>query len=101
MLSRDQVLHVARLARLELSEPEVERMAGELSKVLDHVETINGLSGLDGVEPTTHVVDLENALRPDEPRPSLPPEVALASAPDPASGGFRVPSPGAGANPTQ
>ena len=100
MLSRDQVLHVARLARLELSEPEVERMAGELSKVLDHVETINQLSDLDGVEPTSHVVELENALRPDVPRPSLPREVALASAPDPASGGFRVPSPGAGANPT-
>ncbi len=101
MLSRDQVLHVARLARLELSEPEVERMAGELSKVHDHVETIAQLGDLDGVEPTTHVVDVENALRPDEPRPSLPPEVALAAAPDPALGGFRVPSPGAGANPTE
>ena len=100
MLSRDQVLHVARLARLELSEAEVERMAGELSKVLDHVETIAGLGDLDGVPPTSHVVDVENALRPDEPRPSLPRDVALAAAPDPAPGGFRVPSPGAGANPT-
>jgi len=100
MLSRDQVLHVARLARLELSEPEVERMAGELSKVLGHIETIEQLQDLDGVAPTSHVVDVENALRADEPRPSLPPEVALAAAPDPASGGFRVPSPGAGANPT-
>lgn len=94
MLSRDQVLHVARLARLALTEPEVERMARELSKVLDHVETISRLD-LDGVPPTSHVVDLDNALRPDEPRPSLPLEVALASAPDPALGGFRVPSPGA------
>jgi aspartyl-tRNA(Asn)/glutamyl-tRNA(Gln) amidotransferase subunit C len=101
MLTRDQVLHVARLARLELSEPEVERMAGELSKVLDHVETIDQLDDLDGVAPTTHVVDVENALRPDDPRPSLPPDVALASAPDSARGGFRVPSPGGGANPTQ
>lgn len=100
MLSRDQVLHVARLARLELSEPEVERMAGELSKVLDHIETIEELSDLDGVAPTSHVVDVENALRPDEPRPSLPPDVALAAAPDRGFGGFRVPSPGAGANPT-
>jgi aspartyl-tRNA(Asn)/glutamyl-tRNA(Gln) amidotransferase subunit C len=99
MLSRDQVLHVARLARLELTEPEVERMAGELSKVLDHVETIGELD-LDGVAPTSHVVDVVNALRPDEPRPSLPRETALAAAPDPATGGFRVPSPGAGANPT-
>jgi len=94
MLSRDQVLHVARLARLELSEPEVQRMAEELSKVLDHVETIDALN-LEGVLPTSHVVDLDNALRPDAPRPSLPAEVALASAPDPALGGFRVPSPGA------
>ena len=100
MLSRDQVLHVARLARLELSEPEVERMAGELSKVLDHIETIEQLGDLEGVAPTTHVVALENALRADEPRPSWPSEVVLAAAPDPGLGGFRVPSPGAGANPT-
>jgi aspartyl-tRNA(Asn)/glutamyl-tRNA(Gln) amidotransferase subunit C len=99
MLSRDQVLHVARLARLELTEPEVERMSGELSKVLDHVEMIGRLD-LEGVPPTSHVVDVVNALRPDEPRPSLPRETALTSAPDPALGGFRVPSPGAGANPT-
>jgi aspartyl-tRNA(Asn)/glutamyl-tRNA(Gln) amidotransferase subunit C len=95
MLSRDQVLHVARLARLELTEPEVERMAGELSKVLDHVETIGELD-LDGVAPTSHVVDVVNALRPDEPRPSLPRETALQSAPDTGDDGFRVPSPGAG-----
>ncbi len=94
MLSRDQVLHVARLARLEITEAEVERFSGELSKVLDYVETINELD-LDGVEPTSHVVAVENALRADEPRPSLPVEAALESAPDPALGGFRVPSPGA------
>ena len=94
MLSRDQVLHVARLARLELTDEEVERFSGELSKVLDHIETIGELD-LDGVEPTSHVVAVENALRADEPRPSLPVETALESAPDPALGGFRVPSPGA------
>jgi aspartyl-tRNA(Asn)/glutamyl-tRNA(Gln) amidotransferase subunit C len=94
MLSRDQVLHVARLARLELSEEEVERMAAELAKVLDYVELIGTLD-LDGVEPTSHVVAVENVLREDEPRPSLPQDVALASAPDVAQGGFRVPSPGA------
>jgi len=94
MLSRDQVLHVARLARLELTELEVGRMAEELSKVLDHVEMMASLD-LDGVAATSHVVDLDNALRPDEPRPSLPADVALAAAPDPALGGFRVPSPGA------
>jgi aspartyl-tRNA(Asn)/glutamyl-tRNA(Gln) amidotransferase subunit C len=95
MLSRDQVLHVARLARLELSEEEVERFSGELSKVLDWVETIGELGDLEDVPPTSHVVDIQNALRADEPRPSLPVEVALAAAPDAAMGGFRVPSPAA------
>jgi aspartyl-tRNA(Asn)/glutamyl-tRNA(Gln) amidotransferase subunit C len=96
VLSRDQVLYVARLARLELTDEEVERFSGELSKVLDHIEKISELGDLEGVEPTSHVVRVENALRADEPRPSLPAEVALESAPDPAPGGFRVPSPGAG-----
>ena len=95
MLSRDQVLHVARLARLELTGEEVERFAGELSKVLDHVETISELGDLADVPPTSHVVQVENVLRGDEPRPSLPRDVALAAAPDAADGGFRVPSPGA------
>ena len=96
MLSRDQVLHVARLARLQLSDQEVERMAGELSKVLDHIEKIGELGDLDDVEPTSHVVAVENALRADEPQPCLTQEQALAAAPDAAQGGFRVPSPGAG-----
>jgi aspartyl-tRNA(Asn)/glutamyl-tRNA(Gln) amidotransferase subunit C len=94
MLDRDQVLHVARLARLELTEPEVQRMAAELSHVLDHIEKIAELD-LEGVAPTSHVVDVVNVLRPDEPQPCLPREVALASAPEPLSGGFGVPSPGA------
>jgi aspartyl-tRNA(Asn)/glutamyl-tRNA(Gln) amidotransferase subunit C len=95
MLSRDQVLHVARLARLELSEEELEVMAGELSGVLGHIEKISELGDLEDVAPTSHVVAVENALRADEPRPCLPREVVLASAPDPAQDGFRVPSPGA------
>lgn len=93
MIDRQQVLHVAALARLELSEEEVERMASELSHVLDHIETISELD-LDDVEPTSHVVDIENALRPDEPQPSLPREKALEQAPETAQGGFVVPSPG-------
>ncbi len=94
MIDRAQVHHVARLARLDLDEEEVERMARELSAVLEHVERIGELD-LDGVEPTSHVIELVNALRPDEPRPSLPREAALDSAPDVAAEGFRVPSPGA------
>ena len=92
VIDRDQVLHVARLARLKLSEEEVERMAGELSGILDHVERINELD-LESVEPTSHVVKVENVLRPDEPRPSWSREEILEPAPDPASGAFRVPSP--------
>ena len=83
---------MAELARLALSESEAEQMAGELSTILDHVERLNELE-LDDVEPTTHVVPLENVLRADQPRPSLDRDVALASAPDGSEGAFRVPSP--------
>jgi aspartyl-tRNA(Asn)/glutamyl-tRNA(Gln) amidotransferase subunit C len=96
VLSRDQVLHVARLARLELTDEEIERLSGELSKVLDWVETIEELGDLADVPPTSHVIEVENVLRADEPRPSWPVDEVLASAPDAALGGFRVPSPGAG-----
>jgi aspartyl-tRNA(Asn)/glutamyl-tRNA(Gln) amidotransferase subunit C len=95
MIDREQVLHVAKLARLRLSDEEVERMSGELSAILEHVDNINELD-LEGVEPTTHVVPLENVLREDEPRPSLPRERALEQAPDADDAGFRVPSPGQG-----
>jgi aspartyl-tRNA(Asn)/glutamyl-tRNA(Gln) amidotransferase subunit C len=95
MIDREQVLHVARLARLRLSDEEVARMQLELSTILDHIEKLNELD-LEGVEPTSHVVELENVLRDDAPRPSLPREKALEQAPDAAAGGFRVPSPGQG-----
>ena len=93
MIDREQVLHVARLARLELGEQEIERMSRELSSVLDHIEKVSELD-LEGVEPTSHVVKLENVTRPDEPRASWPPERILEGAPDVAQGGFRVPTPG-------
>ena len=93
MIDRDQVLHVARLARLHLEDDELDRMSRELSGVLDHIEKISELD-LEGVPPTSHVVEIENVLRADEPRPSWPRERILEQAPDPASGGFRVPSPG-------
>src|SRR5271167_4065512 len=92
VIARDEVLHVARLARLALTEEEIEPMARELSAVLDHVARIGELD-LDGVAPTSHVVDMTGALRPDEPRPCLPREVALAQAPAVADDGFLVPSP--------
>ena len=92
MIDREQVLHVARLARLALSDEEVETMARELSGILEHVDRIAQLD-LEGVEPTSHVVELENVWRPDEPRPSWPREQMLEQAPEPAQGAFRVPSP--------
>ena len=94
MIDREQVLHVARLARLALTEDEVERMSRELSKVLDHIEKIGELDLAD-VPPTSHVVDVVDALREDVPAPSLPVDVVLAQAPDAVAGGFRVPSPDA------
>ena len=92
MIDREQVLHVARLARLELTEEEVERMSQELFNVLGYIEMIGELD-LDGVPPTTHVIEVSNALRPDVVEPSLPHEFALESAPATANGGFLVPSP--------
>ncbi len=92
VIDREQVLHVAKLARLRLTDEEVEKMASELSGILEHVEHISELD-LDGVEPTSHVTALQNVLRPDEPRPSWSRDEVLERAPDPASGSFRVPSP--------
>jgi aspartyl-tRNA(Asn)/glutamyl-tRNA(Gln) amidotransferase subunit C len=92
VIEREQVLHVAKLARLGLSEEEIQTMATELSGILEHVDRIAELD-LDDVEPTSHVIALENVLRPDVPHESLAPKVALAQAPDPVDGAFRVPSP--------
>ena len=93
MIDREQVLHVARLARLRLTDDEVERMSSELSTILDHIEKISELD-LEDVEPTSHVVEVENVLRADEPHESWPRERILEPAPDAADDGFRVPSPG-------
>ena len=93
MLEHAQVLHVARLARLGLTEEEVERMGEELSNVLDHVDRIRELD-LEGVAPTSHAVELAGVMRADEPEPCLDRDVILAAAPEPVDGGFGVPSPG-------
>jgi aspartyl-tRNA(Asn)/glutamyl-tRNA(Gln) amidotransferase subunit C len=92
VIAREEVLHVARLARLALSEQELEPMARELSAVLDHIAKMAELD-LSDVPPTSHVVEVTGSLRPDEPRPSLPREVVLAQAPAVSDGGFLVPSP--------
>ncbi len=85
-------MHVARLARLELSEQEIEPLARELSAVLDHIAKISELE-LDGVAPMSHVMEVTGALRPDIPRDCLPRELALQQAPVVQDGGFVVPSP--------
>ena len=95
MIDREQVLHVAKLARLSFSDEEVDRLAPELSKIVEYVEQMDRLD-LEGVEPTSHVVELQNVLREDVPRESLPKERALEQAPDLTADGFRVPSPGQG-----
>jgi aspartyl-tRNA(Asn)/glutamyl-tRNA(Gln) amidotransferase subunit C len=92
VIDREQVLHVARLARLALTDEEIERMSSELPAILEHVERMNELD-LDGVDPTSHVIGLENVLRSDDPRPSWERDRILEAAPDPSAGAFRVPSP--------
>jgi aspartyl-tRNA(Asn)/glutamyl-tRNA(Gln) amidotransferase subunit C len=91
-ISRDEVLHVAKLARLELSEGELARFAEQLSAILDAVGKVAELD-LSEVEPTAHPLELSNVWAEDEPRPSLDVEDALANAPDRDYGGFfRVPA---------
>jgi aspartyl-tRNA(Asn)/glutamyl-tRNA(Gln) amidotransferase subunit C len=92
-ISREDVLHVASLARLEIPEAEVARVQEELGAILEAVGKVSELD-LAGVEPTSHPLDLVNRWAEDEPRPSLPREEALANAPDPADGSFRVPAAG-------
>ena len=92
-ISREDVLHVAALARLEIPADEIERMREQLGAILEAVGKVSELD-LGGVEPTSHPLDLVNQWAADEPRPSLSREEALANAPDPAEGSFRVPAVG-------
>jgi aspartyl-tRNA(Asn)/glutamyl-tRNA(Gln) amidotransferase subunit C len=90
-ISRDEVLHVAGLARLELTDEEVERFREQLNAILEAVGKVAELD-LSDVEPTAHPLDLVNAWADDEPRPSLSVEEALANAPDRNRDLFRVPA---------
>jgi aspartyl-tRNA(Asn)/glutamyl-tRNA(Gln) amidotransferase subunit C len=92
-ITRDDVLHVARLARLEIPEGEVEAVQAQLGAILEAVGKVSELD-LSDVEPTSHPLDVVNVWGADEPRPSLSVEDALANAPDPADGHFRVPAVG-------
>ena len=89
-ITPDDVRHVARLARLELSEAELERMRAEMDAILAYMDKLRSLDTT-GVEPTSHAVPLRNVMRDDEPRPSFPRDDMLANAPDRAGDFFRVP----------
>ncbi len=88
-LTLEDVEHVARLARLRLSPAELEKMRDQLSNILDHFQMLQQID-VSAVPPTAQVTDLTNVMRPDEVRPSLPREQALANAPEQQDGMFRV-----------
>ena len=90
-ITRDEVVHVAKLARLELTEDELERFAGQLNAILEAVGKVSELDLAD-VEPTLHPLELSNVWAEDEPRPSLPVEETLANAPEREGDAFRVPA---------
>ncbi len=88
-LSREEVLHIARLARLGLTEEDVERFREQLSNILENFEVLKEVES-EGVTPTTHAVHLQNVLREDEVAPSLPQDEVLANAPQQEEGHFKV-----------
>jgi aspartyl-tRNA(Asn)/glutamyl-tRNA(Gln) amidotransferase subunit C len=89
-LTRDEVAHVAKLARLELTEDELDLFTGQLAQVLDHAADVASLD-LDGVAPTAHAMAVTNVLRPDEVRPVLDRNEVLAQAPSVEDHRFKVP----------
>ena len=89
-IDREQLLHVARLARLELREEDVERLGAQLNDILAAVSKVSELD-LSDVPPTSHPLDVVNVWAEDEPRPSLPVEEALANAPEREGSYFKVP----------
>ena len=89
-IDREQLLHVAHLARLELRESELERLGAQLNDILDAVSKVSELD-LSDVPPTAHPLELQNAWDEDVPRPCLPIDDVFANAPDRDGGFFRVP----------
>ena len=89
-ITRADVAHVAALARLELTDAELELFTGQLAAVLDHAADVEALD-TEGVPPTAHPLELENVLRDDEVRPSLSRDEVLGMAPSSEGGRFRVP----------
>ncbi len=90
MISREDVVHVARLARLALTDAELETLREQLNAILSHIDALRAVD-TSGVEPTSHAVPQFNVMRDDEPRPCFPVEEMLANAPDRVGDFFRVP----------
>lgn len=89
-ITKEQVAHVAKLAKLTVSEEEKEKLTLQLEQILNYVGQLNELN-TDGVEPTSHAILMENVFREDEEKPSLPVDAALQNAPDQEKGFFKVP----------
>ncbi len=89
-ISKEDVIHVAHLARLELDEAAVDKFSNQLGTILDYVDTLNRLDTT-GVQPTSHAIFLTNAFREDEIRPHLDLDLALSNAPEKEDGTFSVP----------
>jgi len=89
-ITKEEVIHVAQLARLDMDEESIDAFAGQIGKILDYVDTLNR-ADTDGVEPTSHAISLTNAFREDVETPSLDPDDALANAPEKEDGSFVVP----------
>jgi aspartyl-tRNA(Asn)/glutamyl-tRNA(Gln) amidotransferase subunit C len=90
VISREDVVHVARLARLALTDAELETMLEQLNAILSHIDALKAVD-TSGIEPTSHAVPQFNVMREDEPRPCFPAEEMLANAPDRVDNFFRVP----------
>lgn len=90
MISRKEVEHVARLARLHFDDEELARLQGELSQIIDYVQQLAELD-LSGLQPTSHAVALKNVFRPDVPVQGLTQEEAMSNGPDVERGQFVVP----------
>ncbi|MFD0871082.1 Aspartyl/glutamyl-tRNA(Asn/Gln) amidotransferase subunit C [Chlamydia abortus] len=90
-ISMQDVEHVAKLARLDLTEEEKQTFTGQLNAILKYAEQLNSID-TDGVEPTSHVVPMSNVMREDEVRPSLPLDKVFLNAPDEEEGQFKVPA---------
>jgi aspartyl-tRNA(Asn)/glutamyl-tRNA(Gln) amidotransferase subunit C len=89
-ITQKEVEHVATLARLKLDHEEISTFTGQMDAILSYVDKLSGLN-TDGIIPTSHAVPMENAFRPDEIRPSLGTDNALANAPEHVEGFFQVP----------